>query len=279
MRGSYSGNTLAFQANAESSILLPRSIIKVSMFLFKKSKITVDCFIDRQVVFDLFKIDHAIKFIPDEFKALKPTWDLPVEPGNPKSKLTAPAATIKRCPGFSNLFNTGFIIPSWTDFGIEMFEDEKFNRHDPMNNLHMDSHPRPMLRNNLYKDYGHVKISSPWIIQEKSGINFSWNRCDWHNTERADKFQVMSGVVDFKAQHGSHINAFVKKGSVLQLKAGEPLVHVIPLTEKELELKCHVLSPAEYRKIWASYADRTMYTGQHRALLKAKEDSKCPFRF
>ena len=25
MRGSYSGNTLAFQANAESSILLPRS--------------------------------------------------------------------------------------------------------------------------------------------------------------------------------------------------------------------------------------------------------------
>ena len=26
MRGSYSGNTLAFQANAESSILLPRSI-------------------------------------------------------------------------------------------------------------------------------------------------------------------------------------------------------------------------------------------------------------
>ena len=27
MRGSYSGNTLAFQANAESSILLPRSIV------------------------------------------------------------------------------------------------------------------------------------------------------------------------------------------------------------------------------------------------------------
>ena len=26
MRGSYSGNTLAFQANADSSILLPRSI-------------------------------------------------------------------------------------------------------------------------------------------------------------------------------------------------------------------------------------------------------------
>ena len=27
MRGSYSGNTLAFQANAESSILLPRSTL------------------------------------------------------------------------------------------------------------------------------------------------------------------------------------------------------------------------------------------------------------
>ena len=32
MRGSYSGNTLAFQANAESSILLPRSKNPVTLF-------------------------------------------------------------------------------------------------------------------------------------------------------------------------------------------------------------------------------------------------------
>ena len=32
MRGSYSGNTLAFQANAESSILLPRSRIIMKLF-------------------------------------------------------------------------------------------------------------------------------------------------------------------------------------------------------------------------------------------------------
>jgi len=30
MRGSYSGNTSAFQADAESSILLPRSILRNS---------------------------------------------------------------------------------------------------------------------------------------------------------------------------------------------------------------------------------------------------------
>ena len=32
MRGSYSGNTLAFQANAESSILLPRSTIQFGVW-------------------------------------------------------------------------------------------------------------------------------------------------------------------------------------------------------------------------------------------------------
>ena len=38
MRGSYSGNTLAFQANAESSILLPRSIF---LGFFQQIKISL----------------------------------------------------------------------------------------------------------------------------------------------------------------------------------------------------------------------------------------------
>ena len=39
MRGSYSGNTLAFQANAESSILLPRSITGISCFYLKRRRL------------------------------------------------------------------------------------------------------------------------------------------------------------------------------------------------------------------------------------------------
>ena len=37
MRGSYSGNTLAFQANAESSILLPRSSFEKVFYGYESS--------------------------------------------------------------------------------------------------------------------------------------------------------------------------------------------------------------------------------------------------
>ena len=46
------------------------------MFLFRRKKIVVDCFIDNPVVQNLFKIDHAHKFVPAEWKQLPPMVDV-----------------------------------------------------------------------------------------------------------------------------------------------------------------------------------------------------------
>ena len=249
------------------------------MFLFKKPKVVVDCFINNHTIYNLFKIDHAVKFIPEEWKQLASHIDIKVSP-DPNSKLTVSAPTAKRCVAITNQFSTGFVIPMWTDFGIEMFDDGKFVKHDPMNGLHMDNHPRRLYWDSLYKGYSHIKLYSPWLIREKSGVRFSFNQCDWSNTDRIADFHILSGVVDFQAQHGTHINAFQRKGSIVQYKAGDPMIHIMPITEKELELKCHLLDDVEYKNLYKTYAERSMYSGQHRALLNVRQDeqSRCPFR-
>ena len=180
------------------------------MFLFRRKKVTIDCFINNELIYNLCKIDHANKFIPQEWKQLPAFVDIKSN-NDPRSDMKLPVATAKRCISLTNLFNTGFILPSWTDFDIEVLDDGTVHRQSPMNDLNAEPHPRFLIWDNLYKNYSHTKIYSPWLIREKSGIKFSWNQCDWHNTNRIADCHILSGLIDFKAQHGSHINMFVKK--------------------------------------------------------------------
>lgn len=246
------------------------------MFFFKKRKVVVDCFINSETTYNLFKIDRAIKFAPKEWKTFPGSITQKVNQ-NPISKLTLEEPTIRKCIGVSNLFSKGFIIPSWTDFGLEVLKNGSYLKHDPMNGLHVGSHSPQTFWNDLYREYAHIKIYNPWLIRETTGVQFTWNQCDWHNTDRIDKFHVMSGVLDFQAQHGAHINAFMKKDSVINVNAGDPLVHVIPITDYDLDLRCHLTDQTEYLKIYKSYADRGMYSGFHRAMLEFKNKKKCPF--
>lgn len=248
------------------------------MFFFKRKKVTVDCFINNPVIYELFKIDHAHKFAPKEWKQLPPFVEMK-SLQDPGSKEMIPVPTSKRCVGIVNLFTSGFILPSWTDFKIEMKQDGLFYKHDPMNNLDASPHPKFMYWKELYDGYQHVKLASPWIIKEKTGVNFSWQQCTYHNTERHANYHALSAIIDFKAQHNSHVNMFIQKGTTVEFKAGEPLVQLLPLTEREVELKCHLVDQQEYARLANAYSIKSMWYGQHRELYNQKTESKCPFGF
>jgi hypothetical protein len=250
------------------------------MFWFKRKKLVVDCFVNIPAVYELFKIDKANKFIPNEWKSLPAFEELKAD-GNPRTNMTVSVSTAKRCYALGNLFSTGFILPSWSDFGIEVLHDGTYNIVDPMRTMQQDtsSHPSWMYWDNLYKGYQHIKLSSPWLIREKSGVNFAWNQVDYQNTERYTNVHILSGIVDYKAQHDTHVNMFVKQGSVTHFKAGEPLVQIIPITESDVDIKCHLISDQEYGEMTRSYGQKVMWHGQHRELSRAKNESKCPFGF
>jgi hypothetical protein len=246
------------------------------MFFFKRNKVTVDCFINNPVIYELFKIDHTHKYAPKEWKQLPATVDVK-SLQDPRSKEMIPIPTAKRCIGIANLFTNGFVMPSWTDFKIEMMPDGLFYKHDPMNSLDASPHPKFMYWKELYSEFQHVKLSSPWIIQEKSGINFAWQQCTYHNTERHANYHALSAVIDFKAQHNTHVNMFIRKGKTVEFSAGDPLVQIIPLTERQVDLKCHVVDDREYAKIASTYVTKSMWFGQHRSLYNQPTTSKCPF--
>jgi hypothetical protein len=129
----------------------------------------------------------------------------------------------------------------------------------------------------MYKGCGHIKLTSPWFFEEKQGIKFSWNPCMWNGTHHKADMHILSGVVDYKYQHTTNVNAFIKHGSIVKLDAGEPLVHLIPLSDKKVKVRNHLLTDAEFSKRFAIEMQASNYNNPRN--VKKPKESKCPFGF
>lgn len=250
------------------------------MFWFKTKEIVVDCFTYNPTLIENFAIDQASKYYPKYFKDIPKFVDIKSssDPNIIDSKMLMRGGTIKTCTGLTDLFSTGFILPAWHEFNIEVTESGKViipPVFEEMNEY--DMHPRWQYGDNLYKGYVHIKLVSPWLVSESTGVKFTWNRCDWHRSDNAHSFNALSAVVDFKYQKVTHVNAFVKNGSITRFEAGDPLVHLLPLSDKKVKIKHHLLSHNDWHTKHANYRLHSSYTN-HRKLNYPKQ-GKCPFGF
>lgn len=249
------------------------------IFLFKKREITVDCFITNPTAYELYPVSKSSDFFPEGWKKLPRSKMIKIHGDrHPESKLDVEMATAKKCIGLINLFSSGFIIPAWCDFGIEIKPDGK-----PMWYAHgdmiVDQHPSWQVWDDFYKGYGHAKIASPWVLREKSGVKFTWNQCDWHNTHQVDRFKTLSGVIDYKYQQQTNINMFIKRDCTINFKGGDPLVHLIPISDRDVKIKTHLVTHDEIIKLNPNPAHFINQYNTTKRIRDKNEKSKCPFGF
>lgn len=247
------------------------------MFLFKKSEVTLDAFIAAETVGLNFPIAPASKFYPKEWKSY-PKDIIQKANNNLNSKLTTSLPTIKHCNGITDLFSSGFIIPSWATVSIECLGDGQFNT-STSNIFPIECHDRQQFGSDIFKGYSHVKFISPWIITEKTGIKFLWSQPSWHLTNIKDNFGIPSAVVDYKYQFATNINCFQKYNSIIDISVGDPLVHMVPLTEKKVKLKVHIISEIEYHKINEALIQHVTFDNHRNLKYPKLKTSKCPFGF
>lgn len=202
----------------------------------KKSKITIDCFTINQDIIDLFPVTLAADFIPSWYKDLSATI----------MHKRLPHPTMKTCPGVTDLFTKGIVIPLWADLNLKL-------EHDVVKDLiHPDlihRHTSQQWGNNFDK-WTHIKIISPWQFKEKTGCKFLFTNGFWW--QQRNELQVLNGMVNYKYQHTTNINCFVNKSvfpNQFTIPAGQPIVHIIPLTDKRINIKHHAVSDEEWGKI------------------------------
>jgi hypothetical protein len=242
-------------------------------FFVKRSKVIVDCFTNNLNAFDYFPIKESASFYPDWWKNIAKTY-----PVQEPSGITIEKATIKSCDGFIALYQQGFMLPLWSDLVIETQENGfKYSFADEISEV--GSHDYNQMSTE-FTPYIHFKIISPWAIRETKGVKFMFMQPSYNHVKTLTDWHIMPGVIDFKYQHATNINFLVQRRRRYQIAAGHPIAHLIPLTDKEIELKLHVVDPTnvDHKRVANNFYP--YFKGSYKKLKKIVDEKntfKCPF--
>lgn len=210
------------------------------MFFIRKKVLHLDCFTYSSQIADTYPIANAMRYAPNWWRSLEPNYK---KVKNDFITITQP--TMKMCYGFTELYKSGFIMPLWSDIQITL-KDGMMNYHSAMSKVVLTIHDSRD-RGNNFDDYVHIKLISPWYFEEKTGVKFIVNPCTWSHMELEPDLNLVPGMLRFDTQICTNINFFLnKKDKDVMLLAGLPLLHFIPITDKEVKLHTHVLSHNDF---------------------------------
>ena len=221
------------------------------MFLFKSKNIIVDCFTIVGAVAQSYPIKKSSYYTPEWWQTLNNVESFITQNG-----LTINLPTMKTCTGIVKLFKNSWTIPLWSDFKIKTSVDGTWNFATPTDmpeqllSLQPIKDHQSYQYNHAFKKLIHLKFISPWLMYEKTGVNFLLMGADWTMFDKHPELKILSGILSFNLPVLSNINCFLpKQNAEFLLEAGTPLAYLIPITDRKVELKTHVLTEPEYRKI------------------------------
>jgi hypothetical protein len=247
------------------------------MFWFKRKKLVLDAFTVDAAIHNLYPITAMKENYPDWWKKIPASISRTNQHG-----LTWPMSTIRQCDGILSLYSGGFSLPLWTDLVVETHLDGSFAYQLAKN---MDNAITEHARDQMGPEFDnliHFTLLSPWVFSEKTGVEFYFAPAWWNQIKLVPDMYVPPGILNFKYQVTSNINLFFPRiENKLKISAGQPMVQLIPLTEKNMEIKCHVISNEEWRRRVGIHATTTFQNAYKlkKKVLQDKEKTKCPFGF
>lgn len=235
------------------------------MIFNRRSKVVVDCFTTDPFVYEDAKIESGIHFYPEWWKSIPQTnqdWEkVYLKTYNPEN--LGGINTMKSCLGFMNLYRRSFVLPLWCEFRLHIGSEEAMNNGLPAYSFsfadrksHAESHPTADHNNSFKeKDYQHLKIFSPWKLDCQSSVDWMLSPPSWHMMNKLEPVTILPGIVDFCYQASTNINMFIKRQKsedlFLHFPFRLPMYHLIPLTEKKVSLRHHLVSEEELNLISA----------------------------
>lgn len=239
------------------------------MIWLPKKKLVVDCFTHDSTAYELYPVDKSIKFVPDWWRNMPKEYEV---------RGLFPASTMKRCPAIIESYKHGIILPLWSDLAIKTnggtdWEIKFSNPHtamEPHDSKQWDAYANP-------SDFMHVKLMSPWAFRTKDEVAFMLTKPMW-SFPPDNSLVITSGILNFNHQHSTHVNMLIplKKAPSYVINAGQPMTQLIPLTERQIEIKRHLISYEEFQSKHMNVFSHS-FTKSYMKTLAIKKGKKCPF--
>lgn len=246
-------------------------------FFHRTPEINVDGFTFSPSVYEYAPLVRAVDTVPEFWKSL----------ANPDPKhyvdeqdgyRVIRQSTLKNCYGFIELYKRGFILENWS--AIAFLVEQEGYRFYYADLDQPQSHPKEQLGSG-FTDFHHAKLISPWLIKEKTGVKFHFGPAAWSH-DKYD-FVMPPGILDYRMNHATHVNLLLRAKPEpynITIEFGEPLAHIIPLTDKKIKLTNHLVDQFEYDKLKIHTANSFMGWRKVVKLMDRNEQrGKCPMGF
>lgn len=216
--------------------------------MFKKPLI-INAYTYREEILRHAHIESASKFLPDWWKELSPEPTLKLDEKTPSYY-----KNMRHCAGFLDLYRHGFMVPLWSDLLVELGEKGspwlswQFSDEESDAVVHQ-AHQRGSFLDE--KKYQHLKLQTPWILDCKEDIDWIVAPPSW-NISEPDDMIVPTGIVNFKYQRQINANMFMRRGDtnrVVHLEFGQPLLQMIPLTERKVIMNHHLIGAEKWKNM------------------------------
>jgi hypothetical protein len=243
------------------------------MFFIPK-KLVLHCYTNKIAVSEIAPIAKANDFLPEWWKK------------TPKNivneKRIVSAKTIKSCPGFTDLYSKGAIIPMWSDVTIQVgqigsdFCKYDFSDRESQIEFHSNQQRGEYLTQEKHQ---HIKFMSPWRFYCEEDVDFLFMEPTW-NMENLNVVKIMPGVVNFKYMHATHINTmWIRHNETynFEIPLLQPMAHIVPIDGRELVVKVHY----DVEK-FMYYQEMSFPRTSFRNLKKIRQSNEkkgCPFGF
>jgi len=212
--------------------------------------IYLDCYTSNHSAYKAARISSAINYLPMWWKRLLPTVERPVMDKVPNFK--RPATTMRHCIGLTDMFKKSFCFPLWSDLDIHVepaMQDGYAWKFADANSKLSEHHAFQRGDFMPPEHFQHLKLDSPWYLHCDENINFLFFDPFWPSYEGEEVAIIPPGILNFKHQTGTNINMFIRKlpdeARTVELKFNTPLVFIMPLTERKVILRHHLV-PQEY---------------------------------
>ena len=251
------------------------------LFWFKRKKVIVDWFTTDQAI---HKFHSITKFGKDDYPGWWKRIPSTLENTIGNTSLKAKTSTIKKCEGLNRMFESAWIFPFWADVAISTNSEQGLVVSDAHGNPNGIVHPQQqfdIVDQPYFGSKKHFKFSSPWLATSKSKTYFSMIPATYHTMSLWSKMTILPGTLNFYYQNATNINVFVENNiEQFNVIAGTPMYYIVPQTEDDVEIKCHVTSPEEHRKITKlmnTFSNN--YARSKKATINMESKNKCPFHF
>ncbi|HWE92481.1 MAG TPA: DUF6065 family protein [Tepidisphaeraceae bacterium] len=155
-------------------------------------------------------------------------------------------STLKRCPPFLAAMTAGYIIPSPVDLQFDMSDKGVLSAHGNVDFL--GNHPQSQYQDSPFGRHPVIKFHNPWIIvtppEYVCFVTGPVNRFEL-------PFLPLSGVIET----GTYYNrvhfpmaCLMRPGQKYELKAGTPLVQIIPFRREEWTSGTGLIDTARHEK-------------------------------